>query len=265
LFGFLKKKSPRRIDQVIAAIYGNTPPPRTANIDAAIHLAHQELLGELVTKTDVARVAKELLDGPMPYSTRDLALNVALHFFRTPELHNRLKPVNGSARALAQQWARDTRTRIPPRLIESFEDSLNTRYGAIEEARAIRDESLKSLQQVPQSDADEDPDDQDSETAQQFREWAADRGIALTEKTSDALIAKVFHRVVKGFPAMPEHGIEHVSVNTCGFIVLQMLKLNELSGTQFMWEHLAYQVNYYRENGLRPEYADGVPFPAGWE
>ena len=44
-----------------------------------------------------------------------------------------------------------------------------------------------------------------------------------------------------------------------------MLIVNEKFGAAFMIDHLKYQIDYYRDNGLRPEYAEGVPFPAGWD
>ena len=58
---------------------------KRANLDEAIKLAHEDLLMGLVGRLEVSSIASELNDGPIPYSTHDLAMSVALNFFRKPE------------------------------------------------------------------------------------------------------------------------------------------------------------------------------------
>jgi hypothetical protein len=109
-----------------------------------------------------------------------------------------------------------------------------------------------------------DPKERDKQTVQLYRDWAQDRQIQLTENTTDDLILEVYDLVIKHFTPRTVNGVREqwISDNTMGFIVLQMLIANERFGTDFMRDHLQYQIEYYRSNGLRPEYADGIPFPA---
>ena len=82
MFGFSKKKKPENMaEQFIFAVYGNPPPPKTAKLDEAIQLAHEELLMGVVSREEVAEIATRLYALPTPYSTHDLALSVALNFF----------------------------------------------------------------------------------------------------------------------------------------------------------------------------------------
>ena len=129
MFGWFKStKPPTLMDQMITAIYGDPPPPKSADLDTAIHLAHEELLGGLIDEREVRELASELYKGPMPYSTHDLALAVALNFFRRPEQVSKLGEVQLTARMLALEWAKDPQKRVPRAMLQTFEDSLYRRY-----------------------------------------------------------------------------------------------------------------------------------------
>ena len=61
MFGFAKKKKPVSVlDQLIFTVYGNPPPPKTAKLDEAIQIAHDELLMGMVNREEVAKLAAEL-------------------------------------------------------------------------------------------------------------------------------------------------------------------------------------------------------------
>jgi len=167
-----------------------------------------------------------------------------------PELIELLGAVQLQARRVVAEWAKDPQKRIPPVMFRSFEDSLQKRYESTEPAEK---------KQVP---GDDEKDDQFWVEA--FREWASDRSIILTKRTTDELIARVKNLVFENFRPMPEKGVKEFSLNTYGAIVLELLLMNEKLGTDFMMEHLQYQIDYYRENGLRPEYVQGLPVPASW-
>jgi hypothetical protein len=109
-----------------------------------------------------------------------------------------------------------------------------------------------------------DAKERDRHTVQLYRNWARDRQIQLTDKTTDELILKVYDLVIKGFTPRTVNGVreEWISDNTMAFIILQMLLVNERFESDFLMDHLQYQIQYYRSNGLRPEYAKGIPFPA---
>jgi hypothetical protein len=127
MFGWSKKKEPSTLmDQIIVAIYGDPPPKRSADLNTAIQLAYQELLVEVISKDEVTKIANALYDGPMPYSTHDLALSVALNFFKRPKQIEHLRDAQLTARLLALQWTKERKVVRP--LPQSFEDTLYKLY-----------------------------------------------------------------------------------------------------------------------------------------
>jgi hypothetical protein len=127
MFGiFSKKKRPQSaIDEFIFAIYGNPPPPKRANVGQAISLACELLMG-IVDEKEVSHQATSLSDGPIPYSTHDLAVSVALHFFKQTEFVPRLSMAQLLARMKVLEWHQAGF--VVPVLIESFEDALYKLY-----------------------------------------------------------------------------------------------------------------------------------------
>ena len=85
MFGFSKKKKAQNaLDEFIFAVYGNPPPAKRADLEQAITLANELLMG-VVPQQEVRTHAVAIEDGSIPYSTHDLALSVALNFFKQPE------------------------------------------------------------------------------------------------------------------------------------------------------------------------------------
>lgn len=127
MFGFFKKKKPASVlDKLIFAMYGNPPPPKTAKLNQAIQIAHEELLMGIISKEDVTKIATDLNAGPVPYSTHDLALSVALHFFKLPDLVPRLGDAQMIARLKALDWLQQKKV-VPP-LVQVFENILYKLY-----------------------------------------------------------------------------------------------------------------------------------------
>jgi hypothetical protein len=127
MFGFLKKKKAvTALDQFIFAIYGNPPPPKRTNLERAITLASEELLMGAVDEQEVRGIAEELNAGPIPYSTHDLAMSVALNFFKRPEYMPRLQTAQMFARLKMLEWLEDKL--VVPMLVKSFEDVLYKLY-----------------------------------------------------------------------------------------------------------------------------------------
>lgn len=128
MFGFLKKKQEpaNALDAFIRAVYGSPPPAKSARPDEAAQLAQEELLMGIVSKDQVGKVTMELNAGPIPYSTHDLALSVALKFFRHPELVPRLRNAQLIARLRALEWLQQGKV-VPP-LVQSFEQVLYKLY-----------------------------------------------------------------------------------------------------------------------------------------
>lgn len=100
MFGIFKKKQSTVMDGVIRAIYGDNPPAKSADLERAITIAHEDLLAERVPLSEVKRVAGALAAGPMPYSTYDLAVAAALSFFKDPTLRADFEEVQIAAACL---------------------------------------------------------------------------------------------------------------------------------------------------------------------
>ena len=126
MFGLFKKKPANTLEALIFAIYGNPPPPKTAKLNEAIELAFEELLIGVISKPEVAKLATELNAGPIPYSTHDLAISVALNFFKKPDLVPLLGDAQMLARLNALEWL--TQKKVAPLLVKNFEDVLYKLY-----------------------------------------------------------------------------------------------------------------------------------------
>jgi hypothetical protein len=126
MFGLFKKKTPTAMDAFIRAVYGANPPRKSADLDRSITIAHEDLLLESVPLSEVKRVAGELFEGPIPYSTHDLAVSTSLAFFKKPEFVEALKECQLFARLRVVNWAKDGKVVIP--LAQNFEEMLYKVY-----------------------------------------------------------------------------------------------------------------------------------------
>jgi len=127
MFGFSKKKKPANaLDEFIFALYGNPPPKKRAKLEEAINLAHSELLLGIINKQKVIEQSIALNAGPVPYSTHDLALSVALHFFQQSTNIPSLSEAQLMARLQALQWLQEKL--VAPLLVHSFEEVLYKLY-----------------------------------------------------------------------------------------------------------------------------------------
>ena len=82
-------------------------------------------MGE-VSKQEIQTLATQLSSGPIPYSTHDLALSVALNFFKDPERIPSLGTAQLMARMSMLEWLQDGK--VAPMLVKSFEDTLYKLY-----------------------------------------------------------------------------------------------------------------------------------------
>jgi hypothetical protein len=129
MFGFLKKKrQPTLMDQFIKSVYGDNPPAKSADVDEAVRLAANELLQGAVSPASLAPLARQLADSPIPYSTHDLAVSVALRIFKDADEHARqgLFTAQLMARLTALQWAKEGK--LVPALLGAFEQTLYELY-----------------------------------------------------------------------------------------------------------------------------------------
>jgi len=125
MFGFGKKKQETAMDGFIKLLYGDLPPPKRANLSEAVGLARNLLTG-IVEEKDLKVIGSQLNNGPIPYSTHDLALSIALNFFKNPEYTAKLKTAQLTTRMTMQDWL--DQKKVVPMLVESFESSLDKAY-----------------------------------------------------------------------------------------------------------------------------------------
>ncbi len=102
------------------------PPRKSADVERATTIAHEDLLADAVQLSDVGKVAKDLASGPIPYSTHDLAVSVALAFYKKPELIGTLSEFQVPARMRVLNWLKDGK--IVPLVAKAFEDTLYRLY-----------------------------------------------------------------------------------------------------------------------------------------
>jgi len=124
LFGG-KKKPETAMDVFIKAMYGDPPPPKRAKLSEAVVLANDLLMGE-VTEGEIMTLATQLNSGPIPYSTHDLALSVALNFFKDPDRISNLVTAQLMARMSMIEWLQEKK--VAPLLVKSVEDTLYKLY-----------------------------------------------------------------------------------------------------------------------------------------
>ncbi len=91
-----------------------------------------------------------------------------------------------------------------------------------------------------------------------YRNIARLNNCAPSAKTSDAQIMAIYKHVGTSFREVATERGEHLPANALHFIVHKFLQVNETYGQQMFDEHLDYELNKYRAEGLRPDYAKGL-------
>jgi hypothetical protein len=119
------KKQESAMDVFIRAVYGDPPPSKRAKLSEAVDLASELLMG-VVSEREIVTVATELNSGPIPYSTHDLALSVALNFFKDPARIPSLSTAQLMARMAMLEWLQEGK--VAPMLVQSFENTLYKLY-----------------------------------------------------------------------------------------------------------------------------------------
>lgn len=125
MFGLFKKKQPKTmLDDVIETTYGKAK--KTANLNAAIEMTYKDILLELISKKEITKIATGLFEGPMPYSTEDLAFAVALNFYKRPENKELLEETQLIARMKMLECIQGGK--VNPMFASAFENTLYKLY-----------------------------------------------------------------------------------------------------------------------------------------
>lgn len=138
MVGFFKRKTP--LDILIESVYGENPPKPSANINESVNLAYKMLLSEQITLDKVYLLANQLYSSGIPYNTYDLALCVALSFFKDSENKARLFNAQLLARVSLLQWVIEKKCN--PKIAAAFEDTL---YNQFKDSEQNPNESLLPL------------------------------------------------------------------------------------------------------------------------
>jgi len=129
MFGWFRSKGKplTAMDAFIEIIYGKNV-KKSANLSDAIHLAHDELLGGSFAVENLARLATDLNNGSIPYSTHDLAAAVALAVLRKVPIERRqdLMEIQMMARMKVASWLLEGK--VVPVFAKVFEDTLYKDY-----------------------------------------------------------------------------------------------------------------------------------------
>ncbi|WP_173942839.1 hypothetical protein [Polynucleobacter antarcticus] len=75
---------------------------------------------------EIAILGAKLESGPIPYSTEDLALSIALNFFKDAQNISSLGNAQMMARMTMLEWLQENK--VAPILAKSFEDTLYKLY-----------------------------------------------------------------------------------------------------------------------------------------
>lgn len=92
-----------------------------------------------------------------------------------------------------------------------------------------------------------------------YRRLAAANGCAPTQKTTDREIVELYSKVGSAFQSAAQARGEHLRAGVINRIVLKFLQVKESMGTALLDDHLSYEVEKYRLEGLRSDYQHDLP------
>jgi hypothetical protein len=91
-----------------------------------------------------------------------------------------------------------------------------------------------------------------------YRRLAKLRGTAPTDKTTDQKIIEIYTKVLTAFKAESKLKGEFISADILNLIAYKFFQAYEMTGEDFMNEHLDYEIELYRNSGLREDYKEGL-------
>ena len=126
VFGWFKNIRRSSLAELSNSIHDKFVRRGQANLKAAVAFASTNLLCDAIPEAKIVEIAKALHNGPIPYSTEDLALSTALNFFQQKELKSLLQDVQLEARMQILEWLDDGK--VNPILALAFEKTLYERF-----------------------------------------------------------------------------------------------------------------------------------------
>lgn len=87
-----------------------------------------------------------------------------------------------------------------------------------------------------------------------YRGLSVQHGWAPTTATTDQQIIEIYSKVGTSFKEVARQRGEELKAGWLNTVVLKFYQVKEKMGEEFMEEHLAYELDKYRQEGLRAEY-----------
>ncbi len=87
-----------------------------------------------------------------------------------------------------------------------------------------------------------------------FRQLAIANNCAPSVKMSDQTILFIYDKVVSAFNQVAESKDEKIPAVNINSIVFKFIQVYEMTGETFFEEHLKYEIDKYKSEGLRPDY-----------
>lgn len=81
---------------------------------------------------------------------------------------------------------------------------------------------------------------------------------APTEKTSDEKVIEIYQLICSSFRNASNKRNERIPADNLNTIAMKFFNVYEQFGEDFMKEHLEFELEKYRKDGLRPEYQKGI-------
>ena len=97
-------------------------------------------------------------------------------------------------------------------------------------------------------------DDFNETTVKLFRSIGESNGVAPTNKTSDQEILQIAQEVMTAFKNAGKEKGEEIPGGYLMTIAMKFFAVYEMSGRDFYYEHLNYEINKYLNEGLREDY-----------
>lgn len=91
-----------------------------------------------------------------------------------------------------------------------------------------------------------------------YRRLADQTGCAPTSKTSDSQIIEMYKKVGTAFREASAQRGERLPAGTLNYIVWKFFQVSEMLGNEMVDEHLAYEIQKYHQEGLRPDYKNDL-------
>lgn len=97
-----------------------------------------------------------------------------------------------------------------------------------------------------------------SNVVRRFREIGKYNNTAPTEKTCDEKVIEIYQLICSSFKKASNERNERIPTDNLNTIAMKFFNVYEQFGEDFMKEHLEFELEKYRKEGLRPEYQKGI-------